>query len=102
MKVEDKIDYKELRGASVMLTPGFVEDFEGNGVLDYCIGDGGDLRPHVVEYGYGGNEMGDMFTVVKGGVFTGVIRIFGSRDDEARYLNKWRMIHGGEFLHKDF
>lgn len=102
MEVKDSVKYREVNGAAVMLTPEFIDDFEFQGVLDYCRGDDGELEPHVVEYRYGGNEMADMLSVRRVGKFTATIRVFGSKDDEGRYVNENRWIHGGEFLHKDF
>lgn len=101
MEVKDKTNYEEVTGAAMMLTPEFVNDFEEQGVVDHCLVDG-ELLPHVVEYSYGGNEMQDMLSVRRVGKFIGVIKVFRNKGDEAAYLNQEKMVHGGEFLHKDF
>lgn len=102
MEVKEEIKYEELKGAAMMLTPEFIDDFEGNGLIDFCRDVRGHLKPHVIEYSYGGNEMQDLWNVRRVGKFEAVIKIFTGKRDESQYLNQNKMVHGGEFLHKDF
>jgi hypothetical protein len=96
-KVEIRKCYREVSGYSVDMNHGWIEGMERDAELDWSEG-----RSYVVEYGVYGGVVEDLWRVVEGVRYSGTVKVFRDKDEEAWYYGERKMVHGGEFLHKDF